>query len=163
MSLPSNYTLAYLNDSFTVTSRPLTIKADAKSKVFGEVDPSLTYQITSGSLAFQDTLSGNINRTSGDKVGKYAINQGTLSMNSNYTFTYIKDSLTITPRIITLKADSANKTYGDTDPILTYKIVSGNLIGTDSISGKLVRTAGENMGKYSINKGTLSTLSLIHI
>ena len=36
--------------SGTISARPVTVTADAKAKTFGDADPVLTYQVTSGSL-----------------------------------------------------------------------------------------------------------------
>jgi hypothetical protein len=59
--------------TLTVTPRPITITANAKSKTYGNVDPALTYQITSGSLAFSDAFSGALTRVIGEKVGNKRI------------------------------------------------------------------------------------------
>src|SRR5262249_60786549 len=77
-------------------ARAVTVTADAKSKVYGAVDPVLTYQITSGMLAFSDSFTGALTRAAGETVGLYAIEQGTLALSSNYTLTYIGAELTIT-------------------------------------------------------------------
>ena len=71
--------------------------ADAKSKVYGTADPSLTYQVTSGSLVTGDSFSGALTRATGENVGSYPILQGTLTAGTNYTLTYVGANLTITP------------------------------------------------------------------
>ncbi len=48
------------------------------------------------------------------------------------------------------------KAYGTNDPSLTYKITSGQLIGSDQLTGDLKRDVGEDVGNYAINQGTLS-------
>src|SRR5207244_8477366 len=53
-----NYAITYNTANFTITARPITVTADAKTKVYGNVDPALTYQITSGSLGFGDGFTG---------------------------------------------------------------------------------------------------------
>ena len=84
--------------SITINKRPITVTADAKSKTYSESDPPLTYQVTSGSLAFSDAFTGALSRVTGEFVGTYAIEQNTLSITnvSNYTFTYVGANLTIT-------------------------------------------------------------------
>ena len=54
---------------------------------------------------------------------------------------------------MTVTADAKSKTYGDADPALTY---TGTLHGTDSFTGSLARVAGENVGSYAIQQGSLS-------
>ncbi|MFK5283144.1 MBG domain-containing protein, partial [Lacticaseibacillus paracasei] len=65
----------------------------------------------------------------------------------------------ITPRAITVTANDTSKVYGSTDPALTYQITSGSLIGTDTFTGSLTRVAGDSVGKYVINQGTLALSS----
>uniref|UniRef100_UPI0026183E7E MBG domain-containing protein n=1 Tax=uncultured Tenacibaculum sp. TaxID=174713 RepID=UPI0026183E7E len=149
----SNYTITYVSDDLTITPKSITITADAKSKVYGDVDPSLTYQITSGSLNPGDVLAGSLTRVAGENVGDYVINSS-LS-NSNYTITYVSDDLTITPKSITVTADAKSKVYGDVDPILTYQITSGSLNPGDVLNGDLERELGENVGIYEITQGDL--------
>ncbi|WP_229793693.1 Ig-like domain-containing protein, partial [Salinimicrobium marinum] len=45
---------ADVTQSLTVTQAAITVSADAKSKIYGEIDPVLTYQITSGTLVGND-------------------------------------------------------------------------------------------------------------
>ena len=143
----------------TVNARPITITADAKNKIYGEIDPALTYQITSGSLAFSDVFAGALSRVAGENVGTYAINQGTVD-NTNYTITYTSANLAITPLAVTVTAGAKSKVYGDVDPALTF--VSSPAVGSTlanseviSFTGSLSRVAGENVGTYAINQGTV--------
>ncbi len=80
-----------------IQPRPIEVTADAKTKVAGEQDPLLTYQITSGSLAFGDAFSGALARDPGEEAGDYAITQGGLSAGSNYELIYVGAKLTILP------------------------------------------------------------------
>ncbi|WP_299584739.1 MBG domain-containing protein, partial [uncultured Sunxiuqinia sp.] len=64
----------------------------------------------------------------------------------------------ITARPITITADAGQtKVYGETDPAaLTYSVTSGSLAAGDSFDGALSRDAGETVGSYAINQGTLT-------
>ena len=63
----------------------------------------------------------------------------------------------ITRRPITVTADSGQaKIYGTPDPTFTYAITAGTLFGADTLAGALARVAGENVGAYGINQGTLA-------
>ena len=81
--------------------------------------------------------------------------------NSNYAFSdntttkYL--SCSINKKVLTVTAKSnQSKIYGSSDPTLTYNY-SGNISGeTPKFTGTLQRTAGENIGSYPINKGTLA-------
>ena len=61
--------------------------------------------------------------------------------------------IVITPKIVTVTADAKKKTYGDTDPELTYK--SEGLEDGDTLTGALTREAGENVGSYAVLQGNL--------
>src|SRR5437660_3679892 len=76
---------------------------------------------------------------SGESVagGPYAVGQGTLTANSNYTISFSGSTLSITPASLTVKADSNpgspaqvsfTKVYSAADPTLNYT-VSGVLFG----------------------------------
>jgi hypothetical protein len=92
-----NYTITYQTANFTITARPITVTADAQTKVYGATDPALTYEITSGTLVSGDRLSGALTRAAGEDVGAYPIEQGTLSVGMNYALRFIGNTLTITP------------------------------------------------------------------
>ena len=77
-----------------ITAKPLTITAEAKTKVAGQADPALTY--TSEGLVSGDAITGSLKRAEGEDVGTYAINQGDLSAGSNYTISYTGANFTIT-------------------------------------------------------------------
>src|SRR5438876_2565626 len=164
------YTIAYKYDgdtnfnavgpdtskSLTVTKRPITVTADGKSKVYGDSDPALTYQITSGSLQNSDSFTGSLTRAAGEDVGAHAIQQGTLALSANYDLTFAGADLTINKRAVTVTADAKSKTYGAGDPALTYQITSGSLAFSDAFTGALTRAAGEDVGTHAIQQGTLA-------
>ncbi|MGZ4044446.1 MAG: MBG domain-containing protein, partial [Bacteroidia bacterium] len=56
--IAANYDIGYVNGILTVSLRPVTVTADALSKVYGDADPALTYQVTSGSLVYADVFTG---------------------------------------------------------------------------------------------------------
>jgi len=85
-----------------VNQRNITVTADAQSKVYGDPDPALTYQITTGSLLSGDSFTGALTRVAGELAGTYDVQQGTLALSSNYNLTYVGASLTISARPITI-------------------------------------------------------------
>ena len=155
LALSSNYNLTFIKGTFTISVKDITVTADDQGKTYGDADPALTYQITSGSLVGSDSFTGAIGRVAGESVGTYDIEQGTLALSSNYNLTFIKGTFTISVKDVTVTADDQGKTYGDADPALTYQITSGSLVGSDSFTGALSRVAGENVGTYDIEQGTL--------
>ena len=98
-----NYTLSAANatDTADITRRPITITADDKSKVFGQADPALTYNVTAGSLVTGDDFTGAVVRQLGEAVGSYDILQGTLTIadgnnGNNYNLIFVWGTFTIT-------------------------------------------------------------------
>ncbi|MBO5694126.1 MAG: hypothetical protein J6S98_01845 [Lentisphaeria bacterium] len=135
-----------------ITKATVTVTADAQSKVYGEADPTLTYNVSG--LVGSDALTGELSRTEGENVGTYAITQGTLKASDNYDLVFNGANLTITKATVTVTADAHRKVYGEADPTLSYQ-VSGQ-VGSDALTGELTRDAGENVGTYAITQGTLS-------
>jgi hypothetical protein len=114
----SDYTTpTYTNGNLTVTTAPITVAADSKTKIYGDSDPALTYQITSGSLFNGDTFSGSLNRTSGENVGSYPINQDSLTLGNNYALSFIPSSLTITASSSVVSLINLSQTYGNVTPV----------------------------------------------
>jgi hypothetical protein len=156
LTLSSNYALTFVGANLTISPRSLTVTTDAKSKAYGAADPSLTYQVTGGSLLPGDTITGALSRAHGENAGNYAIEQGTLAVNSNYAITYVGANLTISARAISISANAQTKVYGGADPLLTYRLTAGSLLPGDSFTGALTRAPGENVGSYVIGQGTLA-------
>ena len=230
-----NYALTYNSADLTINKAAITVTAAAKTKTYGQSDPALTYQVSSGALVGTDTFTGSLTRDAGENAGSYAIRQGTLALNTNYiltytgaslivnkasltitaedktkaygqnnpvftasysgfvngdnasglavqptftttaattspvgnyvitasgaadpnyTISYVAGNLSITPAALTITADNKTKVYGDADPALTYSVTG--LVGSDAVTGSLVRTPGNNAGTYAIQQGSLS-------
>ena len=66
----------------------------------------------------------------------------------------------ITQRSINVTADAKAKVYGNTDPALTFTAEANStnrgLVGSDTFTGVLTRTAGESVGSYTINAAGLA-------
>ncbi|MHB8166506.1 MAG: MBG domain-containing protein, partial [Sulfuricella sp.] len=175
-----NYTITYVNGALGVTRVPLIVTADAKSKVYGTSDPALTFGATglvnNPILGVADTaatvLSGALTRVPGEAVlgGPYAITQGTLAANSNYTLSgFTGNTLTITPAALNVAANPQSKVYGTSDPALTFGatgLVNNPALGIADtagtvLSGALTRVPGETVpgSPYAITQGTLAANS----
>jgi len=113
-SASTGYALAFNSAGLlTVTPRAVTVTASSgQGKVYGNVDPTLTYAVTAGSLVGADMLSGSLGRAAGENVGNYAINRGTLA-NPNYAVSFVGSNFGITPRAVTVSATAGqSKVYG---------------------------------------------------
>jgi len=169
LAASSNYTLTSFTPSdLTITARPISVTADSLSKVYGDADPALTFAIGGSGLASWDTnataFTGAITRTAGENVlgTPYAITQGTLAANSNYTLTNFTPSiLAITPATLTVDVSQIEKLLGMPDPALTYSVTGLKFNETEGgvLSGALTREAGDQEGIYPILQGSLALTS----
>jgi filamentous hemagglutinin family protein len=146
-----NYIFTSTNGILSVTPASLTVTANALSKIYGEIDPVLTYSVSG--LIGNDALAGNLSRASGENVGNYAITQGNLA-NPNYTLNYVGAELGISPANLTITANPQSKTFGEADPTLTFSIQG--LIGEDKLTGELSRIEGETVKTYEITSNDIS-------
>ncbi|WP_353117608.1 MBG domain-containing protein [Myroides odoratus] len=158
----TNYTLAFQTANLTIIPALLTIRAEAKTKVYGDADPVLTYTVSGLKNNDQPTiLTGILTRDRGEDVGTYSITQGTIQASTNYTLAFQSANLTITPALLTIRAEAKTKVYGDADPVLTYT-VSGLKVQDQvaaSVRGNLSRQRGENVGTYAIQQGDLQVIA----
>lgn len=104
----SNYILSsFTGSTLAIRPAPLNVAANPQSKLFGTIDPALTFSVTgpvnNPTLGIADTadsvLSGALTRVPGESAlgGPYAITQGTLAANSsNYTLGFTRNNLIIT-------------------------------------------------------------------
>ena len=112
----ANYTIAFTGADLTIGTKAITVTADARSKVYGAADPTLTYTV-SPALVAGDGFTGTLSRATGTHVGTYAIGQGTLAAGDNYALTFVPADLTIVPRAVTVTVTAGQaKTYGEDDP-----------------------------------------------
>jgi filamentous hemagglutinin family protein len=158
-----NYVLSFTGNEFRITPATLTVQADSKTKVYGDLDPTLTYSVSglkNGDSQQQVLNGGALDRASGENVGNYAVGQGSLGLNdnSNYVLTFVDGKLAITPATLTVTAQDKTRIYGDADPTLTH-VVSGLKNGDSEAavlnSGSIARDAGENVGGYRIHQGSI--------
>ena len=154
--------IVYGSKTFTINKKALTITADSETKVYdGTALTKNTYANLSTALADGDaitsvTVTGSQTVVgSSDNVPSAAvIKKGDEDRTANYEITYVKGTLTVTKKALTITAEAKSKTYGEDDPALTY--TSSGLVGSDAITGALSRETGENAGTYAINQNTLT-------
>src|SRR5437763_3698315 len=170
----TNYTFSFVGGTVTVTQATLTVTADPQSRVYGAGNPALTYIITgfvNGDAA--SVVSGTANCTTTatllSGVGGYSITctQGTLSA-TNYTFSFVGDTLTVTQATLTVTANNQAREYGDANPILDATIsgfkngenlASSGVTGTASCS--TAATTASAVANYSITC-TIGSLSAVN-
>jgi hypothetical protein len=153
----ANYDITYVGSNFIITKKVITVTATAgQTKVYGAADPASYVYTLSPALVGSDVLIGALTRAIGETVGVYAITQGTLT-NANYDITYVGSDFTITKKAITVTATAGQtKVYGAANPASYVYTLSPALIGSDVLTGALMRAAGETAGAYAITQGTLT-------
>ncbi len=154
--------------SFTIAQQAITVTANAQTKVYGSTDPALTYQLTSGSLAGTDALTGGLTRSPGENVGSYAIGEGTLSAGPNYNLTFVAADLTITPATLVVTAGNLDINHGDSIPTPGYAVTGFVRDDTQAVlSGapnfSTPANANNAAGVYSITvtQGTLAATNYV--
>lgn len=133
-ALESNYVITsegiYM---LSITPKAVTVKAENKTKVYGEADEELTATVIG--LVGTDTIGYNLSRDTGEDVGTYTITPAGEATQGNYTVTYETGTYTISPKVVTVTADNKTKKVSDPDPVLTATVEG--LIGTDTIDYSL--------------------------
>jgi hypothetical protein len=160
-AVDADYAISYAAGSLTVTPAPLTITADDQTKVYGAALPTLTASYawfvngdSAASLTTPPTLSTSATAASHVAGSPYAITPSGAS-HPDYTISYAKGTLTITPAALTISADDESMAYGGPMPTLkaTYAgFVNGDTPASLSTPAFLTTsaTAISPMGLYPI-------------
>lgn len=151
---------------YTITRRAITVTPDnGQTKIYGDNDPTFTYQVTGLGLVNGDSLAGALSRITGENVGNYNITQGgiTNAANGNYDITFTTGrTFAITARPVTIvPTDGQWKISGSAEPTFQYSVVyTGNgsksgLVFGNTTTGILGREPGETTTKYAYLMNTL--------
>ena len=118
-----NYTNQWVDSTLTVNARPITVRPDAATKVYGEDDPELTYTVVDGEryvLEGTDLVDLHVEREAGEDVGTYEMT--VVGEDSNFIITKEPADFTITPRTLTVSmAEDISRVYGDENPVLSIE------------------------------------------
>ena len=136
----TNYNIVDVNGLLTVNKALLTIQANDVTKTYdgtafsgdpnGNSDNGFKYGQGEGNLGGTLVYTGT---SQGDKnAGTYVITPGGYTSN-DYTISFLNGALLVNKAPLTVTADDQSKTYGGTDPTLTYT-PSGTLYGGDTYS-----------------------------
>jgi hypothetical protein len=164
--------------NYTLSAQPTGLTADITAKsldITGVTAGNKVYDGITDATLSAGTLSGvvgsdNVTITAGTGVfadknvgvaktvtaSGYAIAGADVN---NYSLSGQPSGLTadIAKRPITITANSGqSKKEGTQDTEFTYTITSGSLVNGESLTGSLTRVAGEGVGSYAIELGTLS-------
>lgn len=158
-----NYILPKTTGTLKILQREINIVAKSgQSKIYGSADSAIEYDIEG--LVDGDSAVVTLIREEGEDVGVYYIKyiEGSLD-NNNYLVNFRNNTYVyeIVAKKLVVIADKQIKQFGDIDAPLTYKMYIGGemvteLLFEDTLSGTLSRVAGEDVGTYNIELGTLS-------
>jgi filamentous hemagglutinin family protein len=163
----ANYALTLVNNTTsTINPAPLTLTANTTTKSYGQTVSFAGTEFTSNGLKNGETV-GSVTLTSTGAVATatvagspYSIlpsaaTGGTFSA-SNYTVSYVSGSLSLSLGTLTITANNASKTYGQTTTFAGTEFTSvglqnGETVGSVTLtSSGAVATAGVAGSPYSI-------------
>jgi hypothetical protein len=152
-------TFQFVNGTLTITPAPLTLSAANATKLYGAVNPSLSYSISGlvngDASSIVTGVAETTSATASSGVGSYPIALSGGSAGPNYAIaSYNSGALSITPAPLTLSAANATKLYGAVNPSLSYSI-SGLVNGDASsivtgVAETTSATASSGVGSYPI-------------
>ncbi|MBR6601560.1 MAG: leucine-rich repeat protein [Bacteroidaceae bacterium] len=116
-----NYEIGCTEGTLTVKKAPLSVKVNAKSRVYGDSNPQFDFTYVGlkngdGVPVFTSEITTSTKATKYSDAGDYEV---TVSggVATNYSFTeYIPGILTITPAPLNISVQSTVREYGDANP-----------------------------------------------
>ena len=155
-AIQGNYNVTYHPGTLTITAatrpedRQLSVTSyegvyDANEHTI-TVDNVLDGDVVEYSYDGGETWTTNLNQYK--DVTETTIKVRVTNANYDPSLVELEGTVKITPKPVTVTANSYNKAYGATDPTFTAK-VEGTL-GTDAVNYILNRETGENVGTYKI-------------
>ncbi len=158
----TNYTIPTVSTTTAnITVRTLTVTASGTSKVYdgNTIAPVVFTDDRLAGDVFTATSSSSTFANKNVGTGKAVTVTGVSVVGTdaaNYVVTPNSLSTTgdITAKAATIIAENKSKVYGTADPALTA--TTTGLVTGDTLTGALVRVAGENVGTYDITAGTIT-------
>lgn len=161
----NNYTFTFVPGTLSVTKAPLTVRAADAARIYGDTNPAFAPIYTgfvNGETA-ATALTGEpvlaTTATDSSDVGSYAITAavGTLAA-TNYAFTFVDGTLTLTKANLTVTANDATRAYGAANPAFAATITGFKLGQTTSVlsgtpSFDTVAGPTSDVGDYPITPG----------
>ena len=158
--------------ALTISPRTITLTGGSAARAYGDANPvpAPLYAVGGNGMANGENAQALFGFTvasgaaANTAVGTYstgvnAYNVTGVGVNGNYNITAVTPgTLTIGQRAIQVTADlNQTKIYGEANPpAYTFAVTVGSLVPGDGFSGATTRVAGENVGPYGIQQGTLT-------
>jgi hypothetical protein len=130
--------------TLTVNKKPLTVTADAKSREYGDANPTFTFSYSGGFVGSDGPGDIDTPPTCTSTATPSTPVTSTVDItcagaaDNNYTFTYVNGALTITKAPLTVTADDATREYGDANPAFTATLSgfkNGETVVTSGVTG----------------------------
>ena len=153
-SVHNNYTFTVLPEYFIITPAPIDVVVNpGQHKMYGTSDPFFNYSalgLVNGDSPYT-AFTGVLQRSMGENVGIYAINQGTLQTNANYQLiSFTAADFEIVPALIAnLQLNDATYVYDGTPKSL---VVTGPVDPNAQIT---------YTGNNQINAGTYTVTATV--
>jgi hypothetical protein len=146
----ASYESSSVQKTFHITPAPVTETIGNDAQVYGtpaslpaDLPGSFTTAVNGETLAIGNYSSSGDTATA--QVGGYAINGVVASgtgLTSDYTVTLNAGTLTVSPRPLTLTANSATKTYGQTLTFSGTEFTTSGLVNGDSVASATLSSSG---------------------
>lgn len=151
--LNNNYNITFVNGTYTITARPITVTIANKTSHYGDTVLALTSVVTAGSIVSgdQNVYRLNCEASNTSHVGNYAIT-GT-KLDTNYDITFVNGTYAIVQREVTLTWGDSTFVYDETTHLPTA--TAGNVVNGDTVN--VYVTGGQiNAGEYTATAQSLS-------
>ncbi|HTP00810.1 MAG TPA: MBG domain-containing protein [Anaerolineales bacterium] len=146
----SNYLIQYVAGSLTVTPRTLTVTANNRSKVYGDVTTFAGTEFVPTGLVNGDTVT-SVTLTSSGTVATAAVAGSPYQIVpsaavgtglSNYSIQYAAGNLTVTQRAATITASDLSKVYGDVTTFAGTEFLATGFINGDAATSVTLTSLG---------------------
>ncbi|MDO5115586.1 MAG: MBG domain-containing protein [Synergistaceae bacterium] len=147
-NVTANYNISYIDGTLIITAKAVTITPNAgQQKVYGDTEPAFSYTSSESGLTF----TGGLSRASGEDVGNYDYNIGTLSAGNNYSLTLASGQhFEITAKAVTITANDQTVAYGTPISQGTNNVTASGLNSEASVTAITLTQDRTDAGTGSI-------------
>ena len=162
----TNYNLTFVPGSLTIGKANATVTANSSNVTYTGVAQSVSGFTASGLVNGETAavLSGvSASGASGTNAGSYTSTAS--GTDSNYNLTFVNGALTINKAHLTVTANNASKTYGDTNPTLSATVsgfvnnetlLSANVTGAGTATTAATALTGAGTATITAGAGSLA-------
>ena len=164
----SNYNVAYVKGTLTITKAPLNIAATAYTKKQGEEMPPFTLSYTGFKnnetkdvLTKQPEVSCNANETSAPREYPVTVSGAEAT---NYDISYTNGKLIVTEAdLIVITARSYTRKYGESNPSFEFTAEGGSLHGKPEITCEATETSPIGTYDIIVKQGTVNNYNVTYV